>query len=103
MKSLPGNFSSPSNPIRKIAGWIVTLAVIGMTLMFSVVVFAVILVVGTIGLVVLWWKTRELRRQMRDFQARAATMQSNVAEGEIISGEVIEGEAIRVDEPVIER
>jgi len=102
MRPLPGT-SGSANPLRKIAGFIATLLVIGLTLMFSVVVFAAILAIGLIGGGYLWWKTRKLRRQMRDFQTRSATMQGNVAEGEIIRGEVIEGEVIRVDEPGVKR
>ncbi|MGB0127191.1 MAG: hypothetical protein WBP72_06080 [Rhodocyclaceae bacterium] len=49
--------------------------------MLSLVLFAGLLVVGVVVGGYLWWKTRDLRKQMRDMQAA--------------QGVVIEGEAIR--------
>ena len=48
--------------------------------MVSLVVFAVALMVGLLVIAYLWWKTRELRRQIREQRP---------------GGRVIEGEAIR--------
>lgn len=62
-------------------------------LMFSAVMFAVVLVAGAFASAYLWWKTREIRKQMRNFPARGETM-----EKEDFQGEIIEGEVIRVDE-----
>lgn len=84
--------------LRKAAAAIATVALAALALMFSAVLLAAILIVGTIAGIYLWWKTRELRKQMRaqmqDFQTRSATVQS-----EVFEGEVIEGEVIRVEEP----
>ena len=51
--------------------------------MFSLLVFAILVTVGLLVWGYLWWKTRELRRQMRERPP---------------GGRVIEGEAIRDDE-----
>lgn len=93
------SYSSGRRPglLRKTAAVIATVVLAVLALMFSAVLLAAILIVGTIAGAYLWWKTRELRKQMRaqmqDFQTRNATMQS-----EVFEGEVIEGEVIRVDE-----
>jgi ABC-type bacteriocin/lantibiotic exporter with double-glycine peptidase domain len=85
--------AKPPSLLRKLFALIVTAAVIGLVLMFSAVLLVVILVLGTIMGAYLWWKTRELRKQMREFQARAQQAQqaSNDA--------VFEGEVIRVVDP----
>lgn len=99
MRNIPQHPASNSaNPLRKIAGFVVTIVMIILVLMFSAVVFAVILVVGAVTWAYLWWKTRELRKQMRDFRERSAAMEGEVVGSEITRGEVIEGEVIRVAE-----
>ena len=45
---------------------LVTIAVFGVALMFSVVLFAVVVTVGAVAWGYLWWKTRALRKQMRE-------------------------------------
>ena len=77
--------------LRKLVGLVVTVAVVGLVLMFSAVVFAIIMVVGTIAWAYLWWKSRELRKQMRDISSR--TMEREQMTG---GGNVFEGEVIRV-------
>ncbi len=74
-------------------------------LFFSVIVFAVLLVVGLVAGAWLWWQTREVRGVMREQmeQARRAQReQSRPAPGAqpgSESGEVIEGDFIReIDE-----
>ena len=53
------------------------------TFTFSLLVFAILVTGGLLAWGYLWWKTRELRRQMRERPP---------------GGRVIEGEAIREDE-----
>ncbi len=93
----------------------VTLLLAALALMFSAVLLVVILIVGVIAGVCLWWKTRAIRKQMkqmlqmqgfppRDANPHSEVFSGEVFEGEIIEGEIIEGEiiegiAIRVDEP----
>ena len=58
-----------------------------LALTFSLVLFAVLAVGGLLVWVYLWWKTRELRRQMREHPQQTYDTQEN--------GRVIEGEVIR--------
>jgi len=79
--------------LRKIVAFVVTLALFGLALMFSVLFFVVVLTAGAATLGYLWWKTRALRKQMRMHARDAAPV-----EHEVFEGEVIEGEVIRVDD-----
>ncbi len=94
IKYIPNSPATSSNPLRKLLALIATLVLVGLVLMFSAVLLAIIVLVGATAWAYLWWKTREVRKQMREFQARAterAEMASNDA--------VFEGEVIRVVEP----
>jgi ABC-type bacteriocin/lantibiotic exporter with double-glycine peptidase domain len=59
-----------------------------MSLVFFVIALAVVLVFGGY----LWWKTRELRRQMR---ARVQEQRWQQSGGRVIEGEVISDERTR--------
>ncbi len=72
-------------PLRKLAGLIVTAALVGLVLMFSAVLLAVIAVIGTMAWAYLWWKSRELRRRMRDFPSQP----QRAADDDVYEGEVI--------------
>ncbi|MBI5891224.1 MAG: hypothetical protein HZB47_11200 [Nitrosomonadales bacterium] len=89
--------NSPSNPpglLRKLVALILTVAILGLVLMFSAVLLVVVAIVGSMAAAWLWWKTREVRKQMREFQARAR------AQAEVASNDgVFEGEVIRVVDP----
>jgi len=96
-----------------------------MVLLFSSVFFAVLLVALAVGGILLWWKTRHMRRLMREMQAgmnraREAYQNGSFRQGpsagaqganegpsagggafsreESFRGVIIEGEAVRVDE-----
>jgi hypothetical protein len=71
---------------------------LGAALMFSLVFFAVVAVAGLILWLYLWWKTRALRKLMREQAARQMNGQpfDTQAPGQDAGGEVIEGEAVRV-------
>jgi hypothetical protein len=85
-----------SNLLRKLLALVITVAMLGLVLMFSAVLLVIIFVVGTLGWAYLWWKTRELRKQMRSFQQQgAAAAQQTNPNGD----DVFEGEVIRVVEP----
>lgn len=87
--------------LRKIVAAVWAVALLGLALMFSAMLLAVILIVAVIGGAYLWWKTREFRRLMREqnFPPRSVQAESDVFKGEAYSGVVIEGEAVRVHEP----
>lgn len=52
--------------------------------MFSVIVLAVVIVVGLAGLGYFWWKTRHLRKAMREQQGPAREDGEHVIEGEAV-------------------
>lgn len=82
----------PLSPWQKIVGSVAAIGLFGLALVFSVVVFAVVLTVGAAVWGWFWWKTRNLRKQMREAQANQS--------GRAQEGLVIEGEVIReVNEP----
>lgn len=81
--------ATTAGPLRKLAALVMTVALVGLVLMFSAVLLVIIAVVGTIAGAYLWWKTRELRRQMRDFAPREAMRKEKVREDDVIEGEVI--------------
>lgn len=93
MKYLPRSSARPPSLLRKAGAIIATTALAGVVLMFSAVLLAFLLCVGAVAFAYLWWKTRELRKQIRNSPPRASTM-----EHEVFEGEIIEGEAVRVDE-----
>lgn len=96
MKNFPPTSANLPNPLRKLGAAVATIAAIGLALMFSVVAITVILLVGTIAWGYVWWKARDLRKQMRNYPFRDAMMEGDTDEGNVIRGEVIEGEVIRV-------
>ena len=85
MENLSHTPTKPPSLLRKVAAFIVTAALIGLVLMFSALLFSAILTVGAMAWVYLWWRTRDLRKQMR----------MHPADYVVIEGEVIEGEVIR--------
>jgi Flp pilus assembly protein TadB len=96
MRNLPHTSANIPNPFRNLLAVVATAAAFGLALMFSVVVVAVILVAGMLGWAYLWWKTRELRKQMRNYQPPGMVREGEMAENDVIRGEVIEGEVIHV-------
>jgi hypothetical protein len=79
------NSPGPMGKLLAIASG-VALLVLG--LMFSLVLLVVVLVVGFITLAYFWWKTRALRKVMRE---QAATQGRE-------HGPIIEGEAVVIEE-----
>jgi len=92
------------NWLQKAGAVVATLVVFALAMTFSVVLFAV---VATIGVVVwgwVWWKTRELRKVMRDHaasharaarEAEARGFGHGSAGARPEAGMVLEGEVIR--------
>ena len=98
VRNLPHNSTDLSSLLRKLIAVVAIAAVIGMAVMFSVVLIAVVLVAGSMALGYFWWKTRDLRKQVRSHPARDVVMESVIVEHDVIKGEVIEGEATRLDD-----
>lgn len=87
--------------MRKAVTIVGALALAGVALMFSAVLLVFLLITGALAFAFVWWKTRELRKQMREqmknFPPRDTNMDAEVFRGEVFKGEVIEGTAVRVD------
>ena len=86
--------SASSGPVGKLFAALVGAVLLVLGLMFSVVFIAIAVVVGLAVWAWLWWKTRALRRTLREQQASSARAADRT------EGTIIEGEAIVVhDEP----
>ncbi|VVC82829.1 hypothetical protein [Sideroxydans sp. CL21] len=86
--------SNSRSPLRKLVALILTVATVVFALMFSAVLLAVIAIIGTMVWAYVWWKTRELRKHMRDFSRPEVAREAKAS-----NDEVFEGEVIRVVEP----
>ncbi len=87
-------------PVAKFIAGIAGLAVIGALLFLSVFMFAGLLVIGVLAGGWFWWRTRKLRRRLResiDAAARDALQQAQArtATNPASQGTVIEGDFIR--------
>lgn len=80
----------PANPLNKLVSLVLGIVLLGLGLMFSVVLLGVLIVVGLGIWGYLWWKTRELRRVLRERPA-------SPPEEPGFAGEVFEGEATVVE------
>lgn len=82
--------------LARVAASIVMAATFVAALMFSVVLFAVVITLGLGVAVWFWWRTRELRKVMREQVRReqdAASAAGSVRDAVVIEGEVIRDEA----------
>ncbi|OGS97251.1 MAG: hypothetical protein A3H31_10495 [Gallionellales bacterium RIFCSPLOWO2_02_FULL_57_47] len=100
IKYISPSSANPPGLFRKTVALITMVALAGVALLFSAMLLVVILIVVVFGGAYLWWKTRELRKQMKNFapSPHSATVQSDVFAGEAFKGEVMEGEVVRMDE-----
>ena len=78
-RTFAGKTAQAPSLLQKIVAGIGALVLFGLALMFSVVLFAVVVTVGAVVWGYLWWASRKLRKQMRD----------NPPGGMVIEGEVI--------------
>jgi ABC-type bacteriocin/lantibiotic exporter with double-glycine peptidase domain len=79
----------PPSLLRKLVAVIITIAMFALVLMFSAVVLVVVVIVGTLAGAYLWWKTRALRKQMRDAAANQTQREEVVQDDQVFEGEVI--------------
>lgn len=73
-------------------------------LALSVLFFAVLIVIGAFIGGYLWWKTREIRKQIRtqfssNQTGRGASFDGEIIEGEVIHSEIVENAAPRNEVP----
>ena len=97
MRNLPPADASLPDLLRKLFAITLTLVIVVLAVMFSMEVFAIILLLGVLGWGYLMWKTRHLRKMMREVNARhAEAMRRDATQETAVSGEVIEGEVVQV-------
>jgi len=87
-------------PVGKFLALIVGAVLLVLGFMFSVVILAILAVVLLVGGAWFWWKTRALRRVLREEMAHVMQEASRRAAQDRApaSGEVIDGEASVVEE-----
>jgi hypothetical protein len=73
---------APAGPWQKIVSAAMGIALLALGLTFSVVLLAVLLVAGLAVWGYLWWKTRAIRRILREGQVPTAAANGDVFEGE---------------------
>ena len=83
------NTSVPGGIIGRTLAFIGTVIVAGLALMFSVVLFALVIAGGIIVWGYLWWKTRELRKRMKEQMSYGQPGYRPPPGGVILEGEVI--------------
>lgn len=90
---------SPGGLLGQVLATVATVAGAVLVFTLSLAMFAVLLVLGLGFGGYLWWKTRALRRALREQQAGlAAAIAAQEATRGAAAGTVIEGEFLRVDE-----
>jgi len=91
--------SKPAKPVgllQKIGAIAAGIVIFGLALTFSVLFFAVVVAVGGVIWAYMWWKTRELRKVMREAQqAQSRTREATRPSATRGEGIVIEGEIVR--------
>jgi hypothetical protein len=83
----------PPSLISKVLAFVVGAGFLVLAFMFSLVALAVIAVLGLALWGWLWWKTRAIRKQMREQMGEQAPTASASRDGFIIEGEVIHAES----------
>ena len=89
--------ANPPGPLAKILAAIVLALLLGLGFMFSLLLLALIPFVALAVWAWFWWKTRELRKLMRE-QGPGFSMGGQPMGGASMRGEVIYGEAVVVRE-----
>ena len=84
--------STPRGPLAKLAAFVLSAVFLVLAFMFSLVALAVVAVVGVALGGWLWWKTRAMRKQMKEMREAAQKMGGQQP---MHSDQVIEGEFIR--------
>jgi len=95
LRNLNQNPSKPIGLLQKIGAIAAAIVIFGLALTFSVLFFAVVVAVGVVILGYGWWKTRDLRKVMRETQAQAHARGPAPRGPKPGGGIVIEGEVVR--------
>ena len=92
--------SAPGGFFGKLVAVVLGTAVLAAAFVFSIVLLVVLLAGGLIFGGYLWWKTRDLRKQLRAQQQIWAQQRAAQAEAQSPqAGQVYEGEVIRETDP----
>lgn len=91
-EQLGRNPPQPAGLLQRVGAIVATVALVLLSLFFGVMLFAVVVSVGLLAWGYFWWKTRELRKVMREQAQAAQAAQGSRPPG---AGVVIEGEVIR--------
>ncbi len=75
--------------IGRIIGLIIASGIMIVGFMFSLVALAIVAVLALVAGVWFWWKTRAIRRQLREQPASAFSTQPADDDGTIIEGEAV--------------
>ncbi|MDP5238801.1 hypothetical protein Q9Q94_04635 [Uliginosibacterium sp. 31-16] len=86
---------TPTGFLARLLAGVFTLAAVVALLMFSVVAVGVLLVGGAVFLGYFWWKTRALRRALREQPSMQQAPFATRSPAANDDGMVIEGESIR--------
>jgi uncharacterized protein HemX len=89
----PFKQGTPSGPLAKVVAFLLSATFLVLAFMFSLVALAVVAVVGVALGGWLWWKTRAMRKQMKEM--REAAQQMGESGPTHNNDQVIEGEFIR--------
>ena len=73
-----------STVLGRVLAVVTAVAMLVVALMFSIVFFAIALTVGLLIFGRIWWKTRDLRKRMRENDAGMPPQDGRVIEGEVI-------------------
>ena len=92
LNNLNRNGGKPMGLLQKVGAAAVAVVLFGISLAFSVMFFAVVAAVALVIGIYLWWRTRDLRKAMRQAQAQARQPGRPSAHD---GGIVIEGEVLR--------
>lgn len=86
---------APQGVLGKLLTFIFGAAFVVIAFMFSLIALAVVAVAGVLIGGWFWWKTRAVRKQMREMQEKMQTGNRPSAEQSVMDGLIIEGEVIR--------
>jgi len=92
-----GNRAQAPGLLGRILMYVAGAATLIVAFMFSVLFFAIVVAIGLVVWGYLWWKTRDLRKQMREHMATQGPM-GDVIEGEIV-GDVKSATTDDLDSP----
>lgn len=87
--NLNRNAEKPMGLLQKFGAATVAVIVFGVALAFSVMFFAVVAAIALVIGAYLWWKTRDVRKAMRQAQAQRPGAQRENGHGIVIEGEVL--------------